>query len=289
MNAAPSVGNSEPVMRSGTINNSWGSLEQSISQAIGGQSSSVNVEPTTGGNFPIGSSRQTFIGNFSTPPIGKQIENLRQILNQSPPSPASNKNSEDVAVAYRESQPSKINLNPEKFIEGVLTPVNAVSTQVNKQSKDVFGALKGLFFEDIGFKYQTKEQQENAKKAEEKKKLQNANKKSFYDALTSARLTLENMILKMINELQERMGVSGKSIEEKNKLLGAKARNFSFTGVNTAYHIKAIHDAMLEQAKNQAAKSKPAPVATGKKKTNFFMDKNSSISRQGQSAYSAAG
>lgn len=262
--------------------NSWGSLEQAINQVVNPVAHPTLVETRPQIGFAIGENKQTFM--MFGPRIEKQIEQVQNVLHQITTAPTVEKEPDQV-------QASKVNkVSTEQVIEGTYEHVEKAGKATYKQGKDIFGALGDLFFGEIGFKYLSPEQKKKQQEDQEKLRAQNENKRSFFGALSNARVVWENMVMKMLNELQERMGIGGKSLEEKNKLLGMKGRNFSYTGVNTPYHIKAMHDALIEQANQQKLQqSKTATVLAGKKKTNYFMDKNSALSRQGQSVYSAAG
>lgn len=275
----PSFGNTNS-----SLNNSWGSLEQAINQAVNPGTKPASVsESKSQGSFAIGETHQTFM--VFGPKIEKQIETVQNVLHQiSEQNHKDTQSVEEVIVA-----PKKI-IDTEQVIEGAYNQVEKVSKTTYKQGRDVFDAIKDLWFGDIGFRHLTPEQKRKQDDEKAKLQAQNENKRSFFASLNSAKTALENMMMKMLNELSERLGISGKSIEEKNKLLGVKGRNFSYRGVDSAYHIKAIHDALIEQAAQQKLQqSKAAAPTNGKKKTNYFMDKNSALSRQGQNVYSAAG
>lgn len=276
---------SERTLGSQTAAGSWGSLEQAIS-SMNIKTPEPVIEKPKPGSFAIGSSRQTSIDNFQAPVWAqtKKLENvLKQFSEQAAPK----------AEQPTESAPTKSTQSTSEKMDTMLNRAEKVTTSVSKQSKDIFGALSDLWKDSIGFKYISPEQKKKNEEKKAKEAVKNANKKSFYDQMQSARASMESAMAKMLSELAERLGVGGKSLAEQNALLGVKGRNFSYKGVNSAYHIKAMHDALVEQMNEQkrAETKAAAPAGKNSKATavDNFMNRNASLSRQGQSAYSAAG
>jgi hypothetical protein len=207
---------------------------------------------------------------------------------------ARKKNNEQAEVTTEKSEGVKkgsVVFNRESLMgsaEKVANSTTKVAKFGFKEGKYVFGAVKDLWTNFIGFREKKLDPKakENAEKAAKRK----ANKQRFVGLLREGMSIYYAEMRKALIELEVKLGVNVLRAEDKNRLLG-RSRNMSFEKHDSVYEIHQIAFAMAEEKKQQQQASKSAPTARGKSsRGQIFTDKNLSGERSaGNNMMSAVG
>lgn len=137
--------------------------------------------------------------------------------------------------------------------------------------KEIFGALKSLYKENIGFRVYSKEQKEKMEAEKRTRQAQGAVKQSFFGKITENSKDLYIQTNRKLVELEDRLGISGLSIFERNKYLGRR-RNMSHEERNIHLaHFTAR--GLQEEQEDQIAQQKRVQAEQEQRKSAMDLNK----------------
>lgn len=156
-----------------------------------------------------------------------KIEMLRKELEQA--TVKVTEDSPEILIQKKESEPAKNEKKVQKQAENIaiksILIINKISQGIFGFLKDVFGAFKGIY-ELVSFRSYTPEQKKRIEEDKKKAQAKAAIQKSYFSKISENARDLYYQTNKNLVELEDRLGITGLTIELRNRYLGRR-RNMS--------------------------------------------------------------